>query len=67
VPAEAVHVRAEIEAVFRGLLSDNSQAWELNPDGSWERLRPQSGERRRAAQTRAVRRRLRARRSAQAR
>ncbi len=31
VPVEAAHVRAEIETIFRRLLSDNSQAWTLEP------------------------------------
>jgi polyphosphate kinase len=61
VPAEAPHVRAEIELVFRALLTDNSQAWQLNPDGSWERLTPKGTERRRAAQVTAMRRRTRQR------
>jgi polyphosphate kinase len=63
VPAEASHVRSEIEGIFRALLADNSQAWELRPDGSWKRLQPQGGVRRRAAQTTAMRRRARAKRS----
>jgi polyphosphate kinase len=63
VPAEASHVRSEIEGVFRTLLADNSQAWELRPDGSWKRLQPHGGVRRRAAQTTAMRRRARMKRS----
>jgi polyphosphate kinase len=63
VPAEAAHVRAEVEGVFRALLADNSQAWELRPDGGWKRLQPQDGERRRAAQTTAMRRRARVKRT----
>jgi polyphosphate kinase len=64
VPAEAPHVRAEIETIFRRLLSDNSQAWLMSPDGSWDRVRPQPGERRRASQLVAMRGRMRARRRA---
>ena len=48
VPVEAPHVRAEIETIFRRLLNDNSQAWTLAPNGSWTRVQPDPGERRRA-------------------
>jgi polyphosphate kinase len=65
VPVESALVRAEIEAVLRSLLADNSQAWELGADGIWERLHPQGTERRRAAQVTAMRRRARSRRSGQ--
>ena len=61
VPAEAAHVRQEIELVLRTLAKDNSQAWELNADGSWQRLTQEGSERRRAAQATAMRRRVRAR------
>ena len=64
VPVEAPHVRAEIETIFRRLLSDNSQAWLMAPDGSWDRANPAVGERRRASQLVAMRGRLRARRRA---
>jgi polyphosphate kinase len=66
VPVESPFVRAEIEAVFRSLLADNSQSWELHADGTWERLHPQGTERKRAAQVTAMRRRARIRRSNQA-
>jgi polyphosphate kinase len=62
VPIEAPHVRAEIETIFRRLLNDNSQAWMLSGDGSWERVRPEPAERRRPAQVVAMRGRTRARR-----
>jgi polyphosphate kinase len=64
VPVEAAHVRAEIETIFRRLLSDNSQAWTLRPDGSWTRVEPEPGERRRSSQLIAMRGRVRARRRA---
>jgi polyphosphate kinase len=64
VPVEAPHVRAELETIFRRLLSDNSQAWLMSPDGSWDRANPAPGERRRASQLVAMRGRLRARRRA---
>jgi len=62
VPVEAPHVRAEIETIFRRLLSDNSQAWLMAPDGSWQRAQPDPGDRRRASQLVAMRGRIRARR-----
>ncbi|HEY4349399.1 MAG TPA: polyphosphate kinase 1 [Gaiellaceae bacterium] len=64
VPVEAPHVRAEIETIFRRLLADNSQAWMLAGNGSWERVHPESAERRRPAQLVAMRGRTRARRRA---
>jgi polyphosphate kinase len=62
VPVEAAHVRAEIESIFKALLADNSQAWDLHGDGSWTRVLPEGNERRRPAQTVFMRRRERARR-----
>ncbi len=62
VPVEAPHVRAEIETIFRRLLNDNSNAWMLGPDGTWQRLQPADGERRRASQLVAMRGRSRVRR-----
>jgi polyphosphate kinase len=50
VPIEARHLQGELDAVFDALLSDNSQSWELSEDGSWRRLQPGKGERRRTAQ-----------------
>ena len=61
VPVEAAHVRAEIESIFKALLADNSQAWELHADGMWERVMPEKSERRRSAQAVFMRRRDRAR------
>jgi len=66
VPVEAHLVRGEIEAIFKNLLRDNCYAWELGPDGKWEREHPKDGERRRPAQLAAMRRRSRFRRAAQA-
>ena len=38
VPVEDLQVRNELEGIFKALLADNSQAWELQADGSWERV-----------------------------
>jgi polyphosphate kinase len=62
VPVEDQSVRNELESVFRALLADNSQAWELQADGSWERVHPKKHERRKPAQAAFMRRRERARR-----
>jgi polyphosphate kinase len=66
VPIEDTHVRNEIESIFKALLSDNAQAWELRSSGAWERIVPKKSERRRAAQAAFMRRRERARRLARA-
>jgi polyphosphate kinase len=62
VPVEDAYVRTELESVFKALLADNSQAWELSSDGSWERVHPKKNERRKPAQVAFMRRRERARR-----
>jgi polyphosphate kinase len=62
VPVEDVHVRNEVESILKALLADNTQAWELGPDGSWTRIHPKKSERRRSAQATFMRRRERARR-----
>ena len=64
VPIEDAHVRNEVESILKALLADNAQAWELRPNGAWERVTPGKSERRRAAQAAFMRRRDRARRLA---
>jgi polyphosphate kinase len=64
VPVEDAQVRNEIEGIFKALLADNCQAWELASDGAWERVKPKKNERRRPAQAVFMRRRERARRLA---
>jgi len=64
MPIEDTHVRNELEAILKALLADNSQAWELAPDGAWHRVVPKKAERRRQAQNAFMRRRERARRIA---
>jgi polyphosphate kinase len=61
VPVEAPHARGEIESIFKALLADNTQAWELRPDGVWSRVVHDRTERRRSAQAVFMRRRERAR------
>ena len=64
VPVEDTAVRGEIEGILKALLADNTQAWELGPDGHWTRVTPKKSERRRPAQVAFMRRRDRARRLA---
>ena len=66
MPVEDAHVRNEIELIMKTLLADNSQAWELGPDGTWQRVAPKKSERRRPTQVVFMRRRERARRLARA-
>jgi len=62
VPVEDARVQAELDTIFKALLADNTNAWELRPDGAWERVRPKKSERKRPAQGIFMRRRERARR-----
>jgi len=64
VPIEDAQVRHELEGIFKAMLGDNSQAWELHADGSWNRVSPKRGERRRPAQVIFMRKRERLRRQA---
>ena len=64
VPVEDQQVRNELDSIFKALLADNRQAWELLADGSWQRVHPKKNERRRLAQVLFMRRRDRARRLA---
>jgi len=66
VPVAEAHVRNELESIFKALLSDNSHAWDLQPDGSWQRISPKKNERHRPSQLAFMRRRERARRLARA-
>jgi polyphosphate kinase len=40
VPVEDSRVRADLVDVLDRSLGDNTNAWELNSDGTWERRRP---------------------------
>jgi polyphosphate kinase len=50
-PIEARSLQAELDAVFDALLKDNTQSWELAPDGRWVRILPAGGKRPRTAQS----------------
>ena len=64
VPVEDGYAQQRLSSVFDNLLADNTQAWELRTDGSWERLGPGKSERAKPAQAgmmRSVRARFRRR------
>jgi len=43
-PVENARVRQEANAILDSGLADNSNAWQLGPDGTWTRLAPQKPE-----------------------
>ena len=53
-PVEPRVLHAELDAAFAALLADNAQAWELQPDGSWLRVRPPKGDKKETAQDRLI-------------
>ena len=55
VPIEDSYAQQRLATVFDALLSDNAQAWELGPEGSWDRLSPAKDERPKPAQAALVR------------
>jgi polyphosphate kinase len=55
VPVDDVRARKRIDAMFDALLSDNTNSWELNGDGSWRRVRPKKDDRRVSAQASLMR------------
>ena len=50
VPIEDSRARQRVNAMFDALLSDNTNSWELNGDGTWDRVRPKKDERAVSAQ-----------------
>jgi polyphosphate kinase len=55
VPVEDSYAQQRLSSVFDSLLSDNSQAWELRPDGTWPRVKPAKNERPKPAHAALVR------------
>jgi polyphosphate kinase len=49
-PVEDPDLRADLYDVLERSFADNTNAWDLAPDGSWSRLRPGPGEERRNVQ-----------------
>jgi polyphosphate kinase len=54
-PVEDTRARQDLSRVLDVLLADNSRAWELQSDGTWKRVEPKKGQRRRAAQATLIR------------
>jgi polyphosphate kinase len=44
VPVEDPALRARLKELLEILLTDNRQAWNLNPDGTWTQQYPGPGE-----------------------
>jgi polyphosphate kinase len=44
-PVESEHARTELKRAFKLLMTDTHGAWELQPDGTWEHLEPESDQR----------------------
>jgi polyphosphate kinase len=55
-PVEDVGIQSELAATIDSLLSDTAASWELQPDGSWQRVRGKKDERMRSAQATMMRR-----------
>ena len=55
-PVEDAVLQAELASTMDALLTDTSTAWELDPGGVWQRVRPKKEERPRSAQTILMRR-----------
>jgi polyphosphate kinase len=56
VPVESQRAQAELNMIFDTLLSDNTQAWQLEADGTWTRLRTEDGKKAKVAQVLMMRR-----------
>ena len=50
VPVDDSRARQRINAMFDALLSDNTNSWELNGDGTWDRVRQKKDDRAVSAQ-----------------
>ena len=55
-PVEDVAIQAELAATFDTLAADNTSAWELHADGTWQRVHPKKDDRIRSAQATMMRR-----------
>jgi polyphosphate kinase len=65
-PVEQQRAQGELDAIFETLLADRSTAWELGPDGRWERRSPKKTQRANPTQVALMRRaQVRARRQAE--
>jgi polyphosphate kinase len=55
-PIEDLAIQSELAATLDTLLADNTTAWQLQADGSWERIRAKKDDRSRSAQATMMRR-----------
>jgi polyphosphate kinase len=55
-PVDDIGAQSEIASTLDALFTDTSASWELEPDGTWQRIRPKKGERPRSAQAVLMRR-----------
>ena len=55
-PVEDVAIQAELAATIDTLLADTAASWELQAEGTWERVRPKKDERPRSTQATMMRR-----------
>jgi polyphosphate kinase len=55
-PIDDIGAQSEIASTLDALFTDTSASWELEPDGTWQRIRPKKGERPRSAQAVLMRR-----------
>src|SRR6185437_10029208 len=55
-PIDDIGAQNEIASTLDALFTDTSSSWELEPDGTWQRIRPKKGERPRSAQAVLMRR-----------
>jgi polyphosphate kinase len=68
VPVESTRPRQELAALLESAFADDTNAWELDGEGTWTRSRPPEGGKPRTHQVRMMRRALqRARRQAEGR
>jgi polyphosphate kinase len=51
VPVEDQRAQQEVTRALDTMVSSNVHAWELKPDGEWQRIRAKKGERARDTQT----------------
>ncbi len=56
VPVENARIRQETSAILDSALADNTNAWELAPDGTWARVTPESSQKPRTHQETMMRR-----------
>jgi polyphosphate kinase len=55
-PIDDIAIQSELAATFDTIFADNTAAWELESEGTWQRVRPKKEERQRSAQATMMRR-----------